>query len=143
MLKETIFTIIFVFFMITTCSIQTFAIPNSNKITMSGNQISVTDNYDNGKIDDEYNVDNGKANDAKIIDKKLNKYKEAITFVGGIATITMVAIFMQHCVKLGVLGTEHWVLKRNSIVGLLWSGLAAALLGGMTTFFAISYHLFG
>ena len=56
--------------------------------------------------------------------------------------MTMVAIFMKHCIKLATLGTEHWALKRNSIVGLMWSGIAAALLGGSTIFFAITYNLF-
>lgn len=94
------------------------------------------------KKNSKYDSDKEKNKDLSKIDEIFEKYKTAITVVGVLATITMVAIFMRHCIKLGVLGTEHWALKRNSIMSLLWSGLAAVLLGGSTLFFAIAYNLF-
>ena len=137
MLKHKIFILFFTCLFIFLLPISAFAIDDTN-VTLSGNSITVGNNFGENKED----IDKGKKNDLKEVDNKLEKYKEAITFASGLATITMVLIFMRHCIKLGVLGTEHWALKRNSIMGLLWSGLAVALLGGMTLFFAISYNLF-
>lgn len=137
MLKHKIFILFFTCLFIFLLPISAFAIDDTN-ITLSGGGISVGNNFGENKDD----MGKGKQNDLKEVDNKLGKYRDAIIFISGLATITMVLIFMRHCIKLGVLGTEHWALKRNSIMGLLWSGLAAALLGGMTLFFAISYNLF-
>jgi len=137
MLKHKIFILFFTCLFIFLLPISVFAIDDTN-ITLSGGGISVGNNFGENKDD----MGKGKQNDLKEVDNKLGKYRDAIIFISGLATITMVLIFMRHCIKLGVLGTEHWALKRNSIMGLLWSGLAAALLGGMTLFFAISYNLF-
>ena len=87
-------------------------------------------------------MNNNRKTDAKKLDKLLKSYKEFITLVGGVATITMVAIFITHFIKLGTLGTEHWVVKRSVMIGLLWSGLSAALLGSGTLIFAIVYNAF-
>ena len=137
MLKHKIFILFFTCFFIFLLPISVFAIDDTN-VTLSGNSITVGNNFGENKED----MEKGKQNDLKEVDNKLGKYRDAIIFISGLATITMVLIFMRHCIKLGVLGTEHWALKRNSIMGLLWSGLAVALLGGMTLFFAISYNLF-
>ena len=115
--------------------IQSFAI-NDTTVTNDGNALSVT------KDNHLQTIDSNQEHDVQEITNLLEKYKVSITFLGGLATMTMVLIFMRHFIKLGVLGTEHWALKRNSIMSLLWSGLAAALLGAATTIFAISYNLF-
>jgi len=118
------------------CSIiPVTAISTTIEPEMIGNSILI-------KKNSKYDSDKEKNKDLSKIDEIFEKYKTAITVVGVLATITMVAIFMRHCIKLGVLGTEHWALKRNSIMSLLWSGLAAVLLGGSTLFFAIAYNLF-
>lgn len=135
MLKDKILLIFITTIVIFLFPIHIFAIDNTN-ITVNNNSISISGNGS-------YTPDKGRQKDVEKMDSILEKYKEAITFVGGLATITMIVIFMKHCIKLGVLGTEHWALKRNSIMALLWYGLAAALLGGMTLVFAISYNLFG
>ena len=135
--KITIFVILFLFLSLF-CQIQTFAISDPSDVKTSGNQIVVGENGENTR----YDIDKDKDKDIDQFNKKLEDYNAVITFIGGIATMTMVAIFMKHCIKLATLGTEHWALKRNSIVGLMWSGIAAALLGGSTIFFAITYNLF-
>ena len=137
-LMKTLLPITMIIFYLILFSISTFAITNP-KISTDGNgagsQLRVEGN-------DKYDIDTGKSNDLKQVDDKLSTYATSITFVGGIATITMVIIFMKHCIRLGVLGTEHWALKRNSIMALLWTGLAAALLGSATLWFAIAYNIF-
>lgn len=124
-----------IIFMICFTPITSFAI-NDATINQTGNAITVEN--DGSRV----NADNNRQQDVKAVTKLLENYKVSITFIGGLATMTMVLIFMKHFIKLGVLGTEHWALKRNSIMALLWSGLAAALLGAATTIFAISYNLF-
>lgn len=114
-------------------SINSSAIGQYN-IKLNGNGIEV-DSYG-------YDEEKSQKDDLKVITSKIEEYKEVITFLGGLATITMVAIFIKHFIKLGVLGTEHWAVKRSSIMGLLWSGIAAILLGSSTLVFAISYNLF-
>ena len=137
MLKHKIFILFFTCLFIFLLPISAFAIDDTN-ITLSGGAISVGNNFGENKDD----MGKGKQNDLKEVDNKLGKYRDAIIFTSGLATITMVLIFMRHCIKLGVLGTEHWAIKRNSIMSLLWSGFAAALLGSMTTIFVITYKLF-
>lgn len=128
--------ILFMTLLMLLCSIiPVTAISTTIEPEMIGNSILI-------KKNSKYDSDKEKNKDLSKIDKIFEKYKTAITVVGVLATITMVAIFMRHCIKLGVLGTEHWALKRNSIMSLLWSGLAAVLLGGSTLFFAIAYNLF-
>lgn len=128
--------ILFMTLLMLLCSIiPVTAISTTIEPEMIGNSILI-------KKNSKYDSDKEKNKDLSKIDEIFEKYKTVITVVGVLATITMVAIFMRHCIKLGVLGTEHWALKRNSIMSLLWSGLAAVLLGGSTLFFAIAYNLF-
>lgn len=128
--------ILFMTLLMLLCSIiPVTAISTTIEPEMIGNSILI-------KKNSKYDSDKEKNKDLSKIDEIFEKYKTVITVVGVLATITMVAIFMRHCIKLGVLGTEHWALKRNSIMSLLWSGLAAVLLGGSTLFFAITYNLF-
>lgn len=116
------------------CPIVSNAI-NDATVTENGNSITVT----GGEVTD---IEENKKDAVNKITEKLESYKTTITFIGGIATMTMIVVFIRHFIKLGTLGTEHWALKRNSIMALLWSGLAAALLGASTTIFAISYNIF-
>lgn len=139
MIKEKIITLFITLFIFITSIMPCYAIP-LNK-TKSGLNTDGRGAITVGGGGD-YNISDATADEKKEIDKKMTKFQSSILFVSGLATISMIAIFMKHCIKLGVLGTEHWVLKRNSIMALLWSGLAAALLSGMTLFFAISYNLF-
>ena len=128
--------ILFMTLLMLLCSIiPVTAISTTIEPEMIGNSILI-------KKNSKYDSDKEKNKDLSKIDEIFEKYKTAITVVGVLATITMVAIFMRHCIKLGVLGTEHWALKRNSIMSLLWSGLSAVLLGGSTLFFAVAYNLF-
>ena len=76
------------------------------------------------------------------MEKKYNKYFTVIAFITAIATITMIGIFIKHCVKFSALGTEHWMVRRNCMIGMLWSGVATALLGSATFVLAIFYNAF-
>jgi len=88
------------------------------------------------------NISGSRNNDRKEVNHYFKQYSEAITLFGGLATITLVGVFIWHFVKLAGLGTEHWILKRSCMIGMLWSGLAAALLGSGTLTFALFYGAF-
>ena len=72
--------------------------------------------------------------------KIMEKYKGVITFVGGIATVTMVAIFVLNFMKLGSVSTNP-TERQKVLTGLLWSGIAAALLGSVTLIVGVFYGM--
>ena len=83
------------------------------------------------------NINN--ANDAKAT--IITKYKALITFFGGILTVTMVAVFIIQFLKLGMI-TSNPRDRREVLIGLLISGLSAAILGSITFYVGIFYGLF-
>ena len=72
--------------------------------------------------------------------KIMEKYKGVITFVGGIATVTMVAIFILNFMKLGSTATNP-TERQKVLTGLIWSGIAAALLGSVTLIVGVFYGM--
>ena len=72
--------------------------------------------------------------------KIMEKYKGVITFVGGIATVTMVAIFILNFMKLGSTSTNP-TERQKVLTGLIWSGIAAALLGSVTLIVGVFYGM--
>lgn len=73
--------------------------------------------------------------------KIIERYKEFITFAGGIATMSFLLIFMKHFIELGAKANNP-MERRQIASGLLWSGLAAALLGSITFVFSLAYSVF-
>lgn len=71
----------------------------------------------------------------------IERYKGLVTFFGGLATITMVAIFIKHFIELGIKASNPMERKQLTS-GLVWSGLAAACLGSVTFLFSIVYGVF-
>ena len=71
----------------------------------------------------------------------ISRYKGLVTFFGGLATISMVAIFIKHFIELGAKASNP--MERHQITsGLIWSGLAAACLGSVTFLFSVVYGVF-
>lgn len=65
------------------------------------------------------------------------KYGKTITWATGIATITLVIIWIIQCVKLAFMAPEHWMLRRQTTMSLLWIGIATALMGSTTLILSI------
>lgn len=78
----------------------------------------------------------------KEMENRYNKYITVIGFVTAIATITMLGVFIKHVVHFASLGAEHWIVRRNAMIGLLWSGIAFALLGSATLILGLVYNAF-
>lgn len=73
--------------------------------------------------------------------KVIERYKELITFIGGLATMTFILIFIKHFIELGAKANNP--MERRQIAGgLLWAGLAAAGLGSITFIFSVMYNVF-
>lgn len=106
-------------------SINTFATVN---VTISGGKVSLSN-------------DSGITSKEAGFEKVIENYKELITFFGGIATMSFVVIFMKHFVELGAKANNP-MERRQIASGLLWVGLAAALLGSVTFVFAMAYNVF-
>ena len=61
------------------------------------------------------------------------KYKGFIAGVSGIGTITMIGIFILHFMKLAS-SAGNPQARTEALIGILWSGVAAAGLGSVTVF---------
>lgn len=71
----------------------------------------------------------------------IERYKGLVTFFGGLAAITMVAIFIKHFIELGIKASNPMERKQLTS-GLVWSGIAAACLGSVTFLFSVVYGVF-
>ena len=64
------------------------------------------------------------------------KYKGVIMGVSGVATLTMVVLFILNFMKLGQAAGNPQA-RSQALTGLLWTGLAAAGAGGVTVFVGV------
>lgn len=123
--------------------IKTNAIEISNmQVVESNGKLTVTgvEDVDNAEVTKESQNDFLYGNNGD--GGKMGNYITVIAFITAIATITMLAIFIKHVIHFAALGTEHWIIRRNAMFGLLWSAIATALLGSATLIMALSYNAF-
>ena len=141
-MKKTTYLFIILLFILIAFPIyfnQVKAIEVSNATVTEGNgRLSIQGANPIGTVD----VD--KTTDAQntYMEKRYNRYITVLAFISAMAAVTMLAIFIKHIVTFASLGTEHWILRRKAMFGLLWSGIATALLGSATLIMALSYNAF-
>lgn len=70
------------------------------------------------------------------------RYGKTITWITGVATMTLVAVFVILCVKNAFMASEHWIIKRQTMTSMLWVGVGAALMGSSTLILIIFQNLF-
>lgn len=87
-------------------------------------------------------ADSTKTTQNTYMEERYNRYITVLAFISGIAAITMLALFIKHVITFASLGTEHWILRRKAMFGLLWSGIATALLGSATLIMGLAYNAF-
>lgn len=68
----------------------------------------------------------------------LDKYKKAISGISGVAAITFVVFFIIQFMKLGA-SAGNPMQRSQALSGVLWTGLAATGLGGVSVFFTFFY----
>ena len=85
--------------------------------------------------------------DGKAVDKQTSawnkifkEYRGLIMGVSGIATLTMVILFIMNFMKLGA-SAGNPQAKHQATMGLLWTGIAAAGAGGVTIFVGVASNL--
>jgi len=104
--------------------------------------VTVTMGEDGGiEIDSagEVNFDSGKKG---AWDEIFKRYKSIIVAFSGIATLTMMAAFVFLFMKLGATsGNEKE--RRSTITGILFTGIACAMLGSVTIIMSFFYNSFG
>jgi len=95
--------------------------------------------YDNGKL--EYGGAYGKdKKQSDVWNKIFVEYKGIIMGITGLGTLTMVALFIINFIKLGQ-AANNPSEKSRALSGLLWTGIAAAGLGGVTIFVGLAQGL--
>lgn len=70
------------------------------------------------------------------------RYKNIIVAFSGLATLTMLAVFIFLFAKLGTVSANEKE-RRSVITGILFSGIATAALGSVTVIMAFFYNAFG
>lgn len=68
------------------------------------------------------------------------KYKTFIAGISGIAAITMLVFFILNFMKLGA-SSGNPQQRQQALMGVLWTGLAAAGLGAVSIFFGFFYSI--
>lgn len=74
--------------------------------------------------------------------KFIDKYRFWISGFSGIAAVTMILFFIVNFMKLGA-SSGNPMGRSNAIQGLVWTGLAAAGLGGVSIIVAFFYNALG
>ena len=76
------------------------------------------------------------------LDLLMEQYGRTITFVTGGLTITLVIVFIWLCVKSAFVASEHWILKRQTMIALLWVGIGTGLMGSATLILILFQNAF-
>lgn len=72
----------------------------------------------------------------------INKYRNFITGIAGIGAVTMVVLFIIQFIKLGA-SAGNPQARSQALVGVLWTGIAAAGLGAVTIIVGFFYNAVG
>lgn len=70
----------------------------------------------------------------------INKYRNFITGVAGVAAITMIVLFIIQFIKLGA-SADNPTARAHALQGCLWTGIAAAGLGAVTFIVGFFYNV--
>lgn len=106
---------------------------------------------DTGPFGDEFDVNVGGTGDDVTVDvtgatesgaawqNLITKYKGFIIGISAVAAVTMVVLFIMQFLKLGA-SAGNPNARSQALVGVLWTGIAAALLGAVAVITGIFYN---
>lgn len=83
-----------------------------------------------------------KDNGQSVWQKIFSQYRGVIVGLSGIGAITMIVFFIINFMKLGA-SSGNPQQRTQALVGIIWCGLAAAGLGGVTIFVGFFYNMLG
>lgn len=106
---------------------------HAGNVTIPGFDVT----YNQGNVEVESETDSDTA-----WETLFSKYKGFILAFSGIAAISMVGIFIMHFLKLGA-SAGNPNARAQATTGILWSGIAAALLGSVALITGIFYNAIG
>lgn len=69
----------------------------------------------------------------------IDKYKQAIVGIGSFATVTMMLFCILNITKVAAAATNP-TARSQAITGVVWTGVAVALLGSVTIWFGFFYN---
>ena len=75
-----------------------------------------------------------------IWEKIFTQYRGVIVGLSGVGAITMIVFFIMNFMKLGA-SAGNPQARTQALVGIIWTGLAAAGLGGVTLFVGFFYNV--
>lgn len=81
------------------------------------------------------------ANDSAKAKDLLDKYRGIISFLAGAGALTMLLFFIINFGKLGA-SAGNPQQRQSALMGLLFTGIATAILGSIMIFFQFFYHAF-
>lgn len=105
-------------------------------------QTTKSDDWQIGFEDGEFvNSFDDDSNGTDSINSILEKGKYIITVIGACVTLVLMGLFFIQIGKLGA-AADNPTMRKSALAGLLWSGIAAGLLGAATIIFALAYNVF-
>lgn len=99
------------------------------------NDMSVTMDS-NGKMTTSFD---GQSDSSKTWNTIFKKYRIAIVGIAGILTLTFIVLFLINFFKVGA-ASDNPVERRKALIGVLWTGLAAAGSGSVTLICALFWN---
>lgn len=75
-----------------------------------------------------------------LVNELIKKYRVVIAGVSGIGAVSMILFFIINFMKLGALSTSEPYIRRNAIIGLALSGIAAAGLGSVSIIVGLFFN---
>lgn len=118
-------------------SLSIFAPTKAYANGISGISVNIDDN---GQLTTTGDIDsNGKS--GKAWTDFIMKYRNFIVGISGIGMVSMILFFIMNFLKLGATAGNP-TERQKVLTGLIWSGVAAAGLGSVTTFVGFFYGAF-
>lgn len=99
------------------------------------NDMSVTMDS-NGKMTTSFD---GQSDSSKTWNTIFNKYRVAIVGIAGVLTLTFIVLFLINFFKVGA-ASDNPVERRKALIGVLWTGIAAAGSGSVTLICALFWN---
>lgn len=96
--------------------------------------------YNNGQLDLGGLDDDKDSSQDSVWTKLFTEYRGIIVGLSGVAAITMIVFFIINFMKLGA-ASGNPQARTQAIMGLIWTGLAAAGCGGVSIFVGFFYNM--
>lgn len=113
----------------------------TNEVALASSPSMNDITFDNGEL----NIGGFQSNDedkGKIFNKVLTEYKGVVTFITGIALVSMIMFFVFNLISLGN-SKGNPQERQKAITGLIVSGIATAGLGAINIIVALFYNMIG